>query len=493
MYPSLPFWVGAMVEDRVLHAIESALLTGRQKWGLRQLEAAYAEYERGSAEDRIRIAQRQRSQFFFLTKYTAIAGFYEYVDSECSKASMYDRLRQTITSTILRSIVLEEGADLREFDRAPERPSDEAGSKGRAAGIPYTRRRAQDIFREVVPGEFIVLGEEDPLAGEDQRVRPVKSVHAPGPLPDSPQMSKALLTIEIEGDTGKASPEWGFMKELGIVLRFADPAYLRSLKRFQAIVRSALGKPASLSVKRRQRSAALQQLLLREPTPSLLALHHDVESQVALRWWEKRSPGVRKRLLDREFRFEVTQARLKDSMRMHRELGADVHQSFRMLTLAAGMLETIGHPDDSVLIGRFLVSESGLSQLEQAIAIENLAVLLARSGHWKLAIPLYDRAVRMYHEVHDAYREAIALKNRGECRAGSGSKGGFDDLKEAERLGDSFEPRPRFGLHWNLAMAARRLGDRATFKRHLRKCLEDHDHVDPQWAIAVCDLLDSLT
>jgi hypothetical protein len=494
MYSSPPFPEGKMAEG-LRTRIERAILTGRHRWGLHELEQVYAEYEKASPEERKRITERQNSQFYFLTKYTAIAGFYEFVEQKCASAVMYRNLRRVITKTIVASIVHEAGADLREFDKVSEPKaggaegvsSPDGGGEGQ-----YTRRQVQDILRTGIPGEFI-RGDETPSSAGDRRLRPVRSVHAPVPLPPSPQRSIASQAIQLETSAMNSNEYWLRLKETGSALRFLSPAFLGSLKLFREIIRSTLSSLSGLTPEESERRGVLSELLLGGITPSLIALHHDVSSQVALRWWRKRGAAMRKELIAKPFHFAVNTVRIQDSVKLLHDLGWRPIDVFLQLSLSALVLDGIEQTSDAVLVWRFLSDMPGLPLLERTIAADNTAVLLTRQGHWKLAQPLFSRAIAGYGKAGDNYGKAVALKSRGEARIRAGSESGTDDLREAERLGDSLDPEQRFRIHGNLAMAAQRLRDSENLRRHLKRCLDDRDDVDPEWVIRVCELLDRLS
>ena len=478
-----------MSNEDLKRQIEAAILAGRRRWGLRELEEVYAKYQKASREERVQIQRNQALHFGLITKYTAVVGFHEYVERECAKTALYGNLRRLITDTILRSILHTEGADLREYDKAPGAGAVGVDEPSQENGRQYTRRRVQDIVRRVVPGEFIIVG-DDSLSGEiDRRLRPVKSVHAPVPLPPSDQRSIAQLAIDAEAAAMETDPQWQRVKLAGEILRYLSPTYLGNLLQFREIVRHSLDRSRSPKGEERERQKVLRELLLHGLSRSLYALHHDVGSQVALRWWEKRTVANRKKLLAQRFPFKVDMNRIKQSLALHRRLGIDTETTARVLHDAALALDAVGLTDGAVLVWKYLSDVAESPPLEAAIAAENAAVLLGRQGRWDLAQPLLDRAIRAYDEAPDSYRKAVALKNRGEFKLLAGLQDGNQDLAEAERIGGSLVPTSRFAVHWNLAMAALRRRDSPTSRRHLKRCLEDRDHVEPEWVNTVCDLL----
>jgi len=482
-----------MTDADLRKRIEDTILDGRRRWGLRSLEEAYAQYEKASPEGRVRIKRDRNLHFYFITKYTAIVGFYEYVERECSKAATYVRLRRMIIDTILRSIINEHGADLRAFDKSmqhwteavPEGTTSDSEGKER-----YTRRRAQDIFREAVPGEFVFVGDDITPPSPDLRLRPVKTVHAPGPLPSSPQREKAQWALEVEEAALAANVDWLMYKEVGAALRFLSPTYLRSLVQFRQIVRHVLDGTSTDTPEERERRSVLRELLLQGLTMSLVALHHDVASQVVLRWWEKRKEPMQKNLIRKAFPFHLNQSRIAESTGLLRELGFDSPSTFGFLQLPALFLFAIGQSEDAIVLWRYFAKWREIPSFERGIAADNVAVLLARQSHWKLAIPFFNQAIASYDEAKDEYRKAVVLKNRGEARLRAGARAGADDMVEAERIGDSLAPESRFAVNWNLAIAAMRLKDKAALRRHLKRCLKDHDSADPELVIVVCDMLE---
>lgn len=481
-----------MADESLKDRIEAAILDGRRQWDIRSLEESYAQLEQAAPEERHRIKRSRELQFFFLTKYTAIVGFYEFVEQECSKAVTYERLRRMVIDTIARSIIGEHGADLRSFDEDLRHWAEavrEGVSSGRDGTEPYTRRRAQVLLREAVPGEFITVGDDAAPDLPDSRLRPVRSVHSAGPLPPSAQSDVAQWALNLEETAMAASGNWHIYKEVGASLRFLSPTYLGSLVEFREILRPVLETAGGEMREERARRLVLRELLLRGFTPSLVALHHDVASQVALRWWARRKEPKQRGLIHDAFPFHLDSERVAKSLKLLRHLGVSATSTFGVLQLPALMLSTIRQPQDAIIVWRHFAEWGEIPSFQRGIAADNAAVLLARHGHWKLAFPLFNQAIAAYVEAKDQYREAVVLKSRGEARLRAGALNGADDMTKAERIGGSLGPALRFAVNYNLAMAAMRLGDKATLRRYLKACLIDHDDADPEKVNEVCEML----
>jgi len=95
-----------------------------------------------------------------------------------------------------------------------------------------------------------------------------------------------------------------------------------------------------------------------------------------------------------------------------------------------------------------------------------------RAGRSKLMIGEMKEALGWYVESGDQYRVSVALKNLGEADWMYGMREtAMKYFKESEELGGTLDQKGKFGVLWNLASSARRIGDVKLEIDYLSKCI----------------------
>jgi len=134
-----------------------------------------------------------------------------------------------------------------------------------------------------------------------------------------------------------------------------------------------------------------------------------------------------------------------------------------------------------------------LSELERGILHENIAVIHRDNGNPKLMVREMKTATENYKKTDDDYRVCVALKNLGEAEWMLGYRAtALRFFRESDLLSERLDQSKRAGVHWNLASAARRIGEKKMEIDNLMRCMKEFPEDETDKILAVDKRLSEL-
>lgn len=451
-------------EERVTDAV----MTAFDRYGQRYLERLIDGMNRASPRWKLELEEFAKQIGLLLSKRACIPGFYRYVLKRTIANKKLRRQRITLTKAFLISILKEDGLKIEELVEKPlwKKPIMGEDSEGG-----YTRRHVQRIIHDYYPDAF--FEPKDSLLGStvDKRVKPLTSVFASEELPRTPTSNTAANIISTEYHILNASPTAKKMIFSNAELAPIIPEYIQDLISFKEECRQIISQENFLV---REKYAKYFFSKDGNFTALFEVFYKQVSSIIAREWFLNQHPTKRKLLIDKGYPFEFSSADAAKVRQLLLTLIGSETQVNSILAFCAIALQDRELFDDSIILYKELLRSNSLSTYENAIILEDIAIVYRKSKKYKLMIGYMKRALKKYEATGDNYRICVALKNIGEAEWNMGFKEkAYKVFSEAEKRGASLaDPMQRFGVLWNFASAFQRLGDTKAECKYLLKCLE---------------------
>ena len=207
-------------------------------------------------------------------------------------------------------------------------------------------------------------------------------------------------------------------------------------------------------------------------------------SIVSVEWFRSRQEETRKKLVSEAHPLKYTEEDADLTAKRLFDLTGSEKESTNIMLASGVVFLQYGRPDVSSSIYRECLKFENLTPWHKGVIHENLATIYrdSKPPKAKLMVGEMKKAMEFYRQSGDHYRVCVALKNLGEAEWNLGFKElGMNYFDEAKGSSVKLEQSDRAGVLWNLACAAKRVGDAKLEKRFLAECMkecpEDRTHM----------------
>ena len=215
---------------------------------------------------------------------------------------------------------------------------------------------------------------------------------------------------------------------------------------------------------------------------------------MAVGWWRSRQDKTKRKLIDDGFPWKYTQEDAARARTLLLELtNSEEHAYYIMKDCACAFID---HklPEDALLLFQEALNFVAIPALEKGILHENLATYLRNGSNPKLIVQEMKKALKWYGKADDLYRVCVALKNLGEAEwILSFKKTATQYFDKSEELCNKLDQSKKADVFWNLACAARRIGETRMEINYLTKCLLECSEEQSELILEVDKRLSKIT
>lgn len=448
--------------------ITNAVMTAFDKYSQRYLERLIGGMNRASPRWKLVLDEFAKQIGLLLSKRACIPGFYRHVLRRTMANKKLRRQRATLTKAFLVSMLEEEGLKIEELVEKPLRKKPIAKDDGVDG---YTRRHVQRIIHDYYPDAFFETKDSLLSSAVDERVKSLTSVFASEELPRTSTSDIAANLASMEKQIWSSSTTAKKMIRSNAELQSIVPEYVQDLISFKEECRQIISQENFLV---REKYAKYFCSKDGDFTELFEVFYKQLSSILAQEWFLNQRPATRKMLIDRGYPFEFSSADAAEVRQLLLTLIGFENQVNSILAFCAIALQGRELFDESAILYKEILKSNSLSVGENAIILENIAIVFRKSKKYKLMVGYMKRALKQYELAGENYRVCVALKNIGEAEWNMGFKEkACKFFGKAEERGASLaDPMQRFGVLWNLASAFRRIGNVTGERKYLTKCLE---------------------
>lgn len=456
-----------MKDDDAHEQLRKSVITAFDKWGANWFDALFSKKKEGLTEEDWDMF---RYDDLFMSKRALIPGFMRYVTQQVNQNEDSQRQRKTLLKACLISTLDIEGTTVKELIDSTSEPA-------------YDRRQIQRMIHERYPEIFIDAEKQK----DDLRFEYFSTVFTPEKFPhlqNPEEVFKAQLNDQIIIDSNPKHYKRFFVNG---AVENVTPENLESLLRFREEALQLIREIPSNTLYKKILTEDLKQV-----TDVLLIFHAHFKSMLAVSWFRGRRIEAKKELMERGFPLKYSSNDAEKARNLLLTLSTDENVASVFLQYGAYAFNELELPAASIILYNECLKLTSISDLLRGVIHENISIQFRNSRNSKLMVTEMKKALEYYQKSRNDYRVCVALKNLGEAEWALGYRDAAKKyFNEADEMSERLSIPEKAGVHWNLAMAARRLREKQMEITYLVKCM--NEFVEPEKILIINRRLSELT